>query len=125
MLAPVLYKPLFVFAVFLTNAPLDTVILALSDTAIAVASPTTTWAFGPIVTVAPDGFAGPVPMVVVHGDGAVVSQVVVLPALVQFASAESGKQAMTAETAIVVAGSGNPRRRRKLTATALAGHVLT
>jgi hypothetical protein len=115
--APVPYRPPFVFAVFWTSAPLDTVMLAVSARAIAVASPTTTCALGPILTTAPAGVLGPVPIVLVHGEGVVVSQVVVLPAVVQFAYTGAGRNAMTAETATDATGTQSPgrnagRRRR-------------
>ncbi|WP_254366985.1 hypothetical protein [Paraburkholderia sp. NMBU_R16] len=58
---------------------------ALSDSAIALVLPTTICAFEPTVTWAPDAVVGPVPIVVVQGDGAEVSHVVVAPDVVQFA----------------------------------------
>jgi hypothetical protein len=44
----------------------------------------------PTVTLEPDAVVAPVPMVEVHGVGALVSQVVVEPAVVQFAWASAG-----------------------------------
>jgi len=59
--------------------------VALSPSATAVTSPTTICAFGPTVTFAPEAAVGPVPIVLVHGDGVLVSHVVELFDVVQFA----------------------------------------
>ncbi|GAB6849240.1 hypothetical protein JCM10599A_30440 [Paraburkholderia kururiensis] len=68
-----------------TSAPDCTTMFALSDSAMALLLPTTTCALGPTVTWEPDASVGPAPIIVVHGDGEVVSQVVVVPDVVQFA----------------------------------------
>ncbi|GLQ92597.1 hypothetical protein GCM10007901_15480 [Dyella acidisoli] len=85
VLAPVLYPPLPFTASFCTSAPDWIRIFALSESEIAVASPNTTCAFVPTVTVAPEAVVGPEPIVVVHGEGEFVSHVVTLLAVMQFA----------------------------------------
>ena len=67
---------------------------ALSDSAMALLLPRTTCALDPTVTCAPDAVVGPVPICVVQGDGELVSQVVVVPDVVQLACASAGINAM-------------------------------
>ncbi|WP_232338843.1 hypothetical protein [Burkholderia cenocepacia] len=93
---------MLLLATFFTSAPDCSWIVALSATAIAVASPTTTCAFGPIVTCAPDGADGPVPIVEVHGDGALVSHVVATPDVTQFARACGAASASAAVQAMAI-----------------------
>src|SRR5580692_5939172 len=69
-------------------SPLDKVIVALSARLIALAFPTTICALGRRFKTAPVAVAGPVPTVLGNGFGAVASQVVVSPAVVQLANAE-------------------------------------
>ena len=94
VLPPVPYVPPVLTAAFFTTAPACTVMVALSDNAIALLSPRLICAFVPTVTVDPDAVVDPVPIIVVHGDGAVLSQVVAVPTVLQFAWARAGTSAM-------------------------------
>lgn len=69
----------------LTTAPAPRKMVALSPRLMVLALPTASWALGCRVTDAPDAVAGPWPIGVVAGFGALVLQVVLVPEVTQAA----------------------------------------
>src|SRR5215472_6319385 len=85
VLLPVPDRPQQPPPVFCTSPPLPMVMAALSPTLIAFALLTMTCAPEPTVTVVPEAVLDPLPIVLVKGLGALLSQVTVVPLVVQLA----------------------------------------
>ena len=85
VLLPAVHRPAPEVVVLLTTAPAPRKMVVLSPRLMALALPTASWALGCRVTDAPDAVAGPWPIGVVAGFGALVLQVVLVPEVTQAA----------------------------------------